>query len=234
MVWFAFFLAGFGVPKTIDSGPAGATVAAWIVDLGLLSSFAAVHSLMARDGAKAVLARLLPAELERSLYSLVAGLQIALLLALWQPLPELAWSIEAAPMRVLLYLVQVSCWLVVLAALSAVGSGHLFGWRQARAYAAGRPYAPPAIAARGPYRLVRHPLYAATVVAMFAAPDMSHGHLLLAGVLTLYIAIGLKLEERDLERRHGDAWRAYRGRVPALLPGVASRRVEIEAETPRA
>jgi protein-S-isoprenylcysteine O-methyltransferase Ste14 len=234
MVGFAFFLAGFGIPKTVDSGAPGHAAAALAVDLLLLGSFAVVHSLLARDPTKAAITRWLPVELERSLYSLVAGIQIVALLALWRPLPELVWTVEAVPARTLLYLVQATSWLVVLAALAAVGSGHLFGWRQARAYAAGRPYQPPAIAARGPYRLVRHPLYAATIVAMFAAPDMSRGHLLLAGALTLYILIGLRFEERDLERRHGEAWRAYRRRVPALVPGIADRRAAIDGDAPNA
>ena len=55
-------------------------------------------------------------------------------------------------------------------------------------------------------------------VALWATPTMSQGRLLLVGVLTLYLFIGLAYEERDLERDFGEAYREHRRRVPSLLP----------------
>jgi len=48
---------------------------------------------------------------------------------------------------------------------------------------------------------------------------------LLSGGMTLYILVGVWLEERDLLRRFGAAYVEYRQRVPALIPwrGAAAR-----------
>jgi protein-S-isoprenylcysteine O-methyltransferase Ste14 len=218
MAWFGLFLAGILVPKTVDSGPAGDAGAAVAVDLALLLSFAIVHSLLARPAAKRALGAVIPPPLERSVYSLVAGLQIVLLLIAWRPLPETVWAPGAPVARALLWAGQAGGWLVVLASLAVVDAGHLFGWRQARAWALGAVADRPPLAARGPYRFVRHPLYSGTILAMWSAPAMSRGRLLIASLFTLYLLAGAWLEERDLARQHGAAWLDYRRAVPPFLP----------------
>jgi len=218
MVYFAGFLADLVVPKTIDSGPAGAPGAALAADLALLASFAVVHSLLAREGLRRRLFGRVPPALERSVYSGLAGLQMIALCAFWRPLPEPFWRVEAATGQAALWGLAGLGWIVVLAALWIVGDVHLFGLAEAWAAARGRPYRPRPLAARGIYKLVRHPLYSGTLLALWAAPAMSRGHLLLAGVFTLYLGIGYRFEERDLERRHGAPYLAYRARVPAFLP----------------
>jgi protein-S-isoprenylcysteine O-methyltransferase Ste14 len=223
MVWFVGFAGGFAVPKTVDSGAAGAPAAALAVDLALIAAFGLVHSVLARPAVKARLARFVPAALERSLFSAIAGLQMIALMALWRPLPELVWSVGSAPARAALWTVYAAAWALVLWALAAIGSRHLFGLARAAAAAAGRDYAPPPFTSPGPYRHLRHPLYTATIVALFAAPEMSQGRLLLAAAFTLYIAVGVRFEERDLEREHGEAFRAYRDAVPGFLPSPARR-----------
>jgi protein-S-isoprenylcysteine O-methyltransferase Ste14 len=222
MVYLVGFLTPWPLPRTVDGGalfPAGAAVA---VDLALLASFAVVHSLLARDAAKRALARVLPPELERSVYSIVAGLQIVALLALWRALPDPVWRIEAPAARAALWGAYAAGWAVVVASLAAVSSTHLFGLGRAWAAARGLPYREPPISARGPYRYVRHPLYSATTVALFATPEMSVGHLLLAVVFTAYMLIGMRFEERDLERKFGSSWREYKAAVPALIPRFRS------------
>lgn len=78
---------------------------------------------------------------------------------------------------------------------------------------------------RGPYRHVRHPIQAGLIIALWATPLMTVGHALLAGVLTLYsVTATLFLEERDLASTIGQAYCAYRRKVPALLPFSIPRR----------
>lgn len=221
MVWFGLFLAGIGVPKGIDDGRPTRFAAALAIDLALLAGFAVVHSLMARRPIKQQLALLWPQPLERALYSLIAGAQIALLCALWRPLPELVWSVSGELARGITWCLFGGGWWVVLAALAALGGpgrSELFGLAQARAGAEGRPFLSAPLVARGIYRHIRHPLYAGTILALWAAPDMSRGRLLLASVFTLYLVIGLRFEERDLERERGESFRAYRDAVPGWLP----------------
>lgn len=218
MVWFVGFLANVAVPKSVDSGAAGPPLEALAVDLALLAAFGVVHSVLARPTVKARIVRRLPEPLERSLYSAIAGLQIALLMALWRPLPELVWSVSSPSARFAIWTLFAAGWAVVVWSLRAIDDFDLFGLRRAAAAAFDRPYVPPAFAPRGPYRFVRHPLYSASVLSLFAAPDMSQGRLLLAAGLTLYIAVGVRFEERDLEREHGASYRAYRDAVPGYVP----------------
>jgi protein-S-isoprenylcysteine O-methyltransferase Ste14 len=68
------------------------------------------------------------------------------------------------------------------------------------------------------YRLVRHPLMVGFVLAFWATPTMTQGHLLFAFVTTAYILVAVQLEERDLVAYHGDEYTAYQNQVRMLLP----------------
>jgi protein-S-isoprenylcysteine O-methyltransferase Ste14 len=72
----------------------------------------------------------------------------------------------------------------------------------------------------GPYRLVRHPIYSGLLVA-FIATAFAVGEW--RGVLAVLIAWAalwrkLRFEERWMSERFGEAYAAYRKRVPALIP----------------
>ena len=223
MVYFGGFLANLVVPKSVDSAAAGPALPpgrALAVDLALLLAFAVVHSLLARRAVKERLAAIFPPELERSLYSLVAGLQMGLICWGWQPLPLPVWDLPASwtALRLGLWVLQGAGWAIVVVALATIDSTHLFGLRQSLSAARGAPYVAPPFEIRGIYRLVRHPVYTGSLIALWSTPTMSQGRLLLVGVLTLYLFVGLAFEERDLEREFGDAYREHKRRVPSLLP----------------
>ena len=226
LVFFATFLyltgfvAGLGVPKHVDSGAAGSALVAWIVDLGLLGLFAVQHSVMARPAFKRWWTRYLPPALERSTYVLLSSLALVAMFVFWQPLPRIVWDVQPHAARLALHGVAALGWLLVLSSSFLINHVELFGLRQAWRHgrAPGDAGAPPFVT-RAFYRIVRHPLMLGFLIAFWAAPTMSLGHLLLALVNTAYIVLAVKLlEERDLIATYGDTYRSYQRRVPMLLP----------------
>jgi protein-S-isoprenylcysteine O-methyltransferase Ste14 len=82
----------------------------------------------------------------------------------------------------------------------------------------GKEPPPPDFKQPGFYRFVRHPIMVGFIIAFWAIPTMTVGHLLFAAVTTAYILIALQLEERDLLAALGNSYADYRARVPMLLP----------------
>lgn len=212
--YFTGFVSGWGVPKAIDDGPAGAPLLAFAIDLGLVLSFGLAHSVMAREPFKRRWTRVVPAAAERSTYVLVASAQIALLCWQWRPIGTTAlWTLTGAPALGVRAL-QATGWAIALLSTYQIDHFALFGLRQ------GFGASLPAPEFRTPllYRWVRHPLYFGQLLAFWSAPTMSVGHLLLAALFTVYVLIGVRHEERDLLRLFGDEYRRYQAAVPMLIP----------------
>ena len=213
------FVSGVIVPKSIDTGAIWPSSVALCIDLQLLGLFMAQHSGMARRGFKRVLTGHVPPLVKRSTYVLCASLVLILLFAAWQPLPATVW--QPADPRAIAALRSLSAlgWLIVLGTF-LTGHFKLLERKQAVLNFAGRVTSAVAFKTPGLYRFVRHPLYLGFILAFWAAPAMTAGHLLFAVVMTSYICVGIWLEERDLVAFFGDRYRQYRARVAMLLPGL--------------
>jgi len=217
------FVGDFAVPKTIDSGPAGAWPEALIIDLVLLGLFAIQHSVMARPGFKAVWTRIVPRAVERSTYVLFSSLLLILLMWKWQAIPAVVWDVSASlPKTILLALCAVG-WLIVLLSTFMINHFDLFGLRQVFLRMRGIDYTPLHFTQRALYKFVRHPIMLGFVIAFWATPYMSAGHLVFAIMTTGYILVGIFFEERDLMRSHSAEYGAYRARVPMLFPTGVKR-----------
>lgn len=218
------FVTNVGVPKSIDSGASGGVWVSLCVNLALLGLFGLQHSVMARPGFKELWTRFVPDQVERSTYVLAASLALVLLFWQWRPLTATVWSVTEDPYRTLLWIICGIGWALVLVSTFMISHAHLFGVRQVADYFGGRKPSNPGFQTPGLYRQMRHPIMTGFLVAFWATPDMTFGHLSFAVVTTGYILVALQLEERDLIAAFGERYRRYREEVPMFFPRLAPGR----------
>ncbi len=224
LIFFGTFLYAIGfvgniiVPKTIDSKPQVPLMTAIFIDAALLLVFALQHSIMARPAFKRWWTKIIPGQLERSTYVLLASLCLMLMMWQWQPIGGVIWSINSEAVKMVLLVTFLAGWGIVLISTFLINHFDLFGLRQVWLYFQGKPYA--ALPFRVPifYRFVRHPLYLGFLVAFWSTPVMTVAHLLFAVLTTGYILTAIQLEEKDLQEHFGNKYSSYKKRVPMIIP----------------
>lgn len=229
------FVEGLVVPKTIDSGPSGPLGEALIVNILLVSLFAVQHSVMARAPFKRWWTRFVPPSIERTTYVLISTLALALICWQWRPMTVTIWSIDDPVIASAVLWLSFLGWLIALLSTFLINHFELFGLHQTFNNLTGRAMPAPRLRTPLFYRFVRHPLYLGFIVAFWAAPTMTLGHLLFAALMTTYILVGILFEERDLIDVFGNDYRRYRERVAMLVPWrkTAGRRLALdEAHSP--
>jgi len=212
------FVTGLGVPKTIDTGTIVPLGEALVVNVLLMSLFAVQHSVMARRQFKEWWTQFVPATVERSTYVLLASCALILLFWQWRPIPTVVWEVANPKLAMTIIGGSLVGWLLVLASTFMINHFELFGVHQVVNNLSGRPVVAPHFKTPALYKLVRHPIYLGFIIAFWAAPVMTVGHLLFAAVTTAYIFVGIALEERDLVKLFGDEYIRYRQRVSMLIP----------------
>ncbi|KMO71173.1 MAG: isoprenylcysteine carboxylmethyltransferase family protein [Mycolicibacterium rufum] len=224
-VYAILWVGDLGVPRSVDhavQAPWGQAVA---IDVVLLTLFAVQHSVMARPAFKRWWTRFVPQPIERSTYVLAASAVLALVLWQWRELPTVVWEVSSPPARWAIYMVFWLGWAVVLASTFMINHFELFGLKQVFAAWRGHSQAETGFRTTLFYRVVRHPLNLGFIVAFWAAPTMTVGHLLFASVTTAWIFLAMWLEERDLLAKLGGRYAAYRETVPMIVPRPPKPRV---------
>jgi len=216
------FLANFGVPKSIDSGPEGSAGAAIAIDATLLGLFAVQHSVMARPWFKRAWTRIVPEPVERSTYVMFSSAALMLLFWLWRPIGGVLWSLEGTAATAMLAVYAIGIGIVLLATF-LINHFDLFGLRQVWLYLIGRPYTHLPFKTPFLYRYVRHPLYVGWLLTFWAAPQMTAARLFFAVLTTAYILLAIRWEESDLVAMHGDQYQRYREQAPMIVPSLRAR-----------
>jgi protein-S-isoprenylcysteine O-methyltransferase Ste14 len=214
------FVGGAGFARGIDDPPTAAVPVALAIDLGLLALFGVSHSVMARPGFKRRWTKLVGSAAERSAYVLTTDVVLALMFWQWRALPEPMWTAHHPVARGAILAVAFVGALLAIASTFLTDHFDLFGLRQVWLNARGVPYTPVPFKQRWLYSVVRHPMMLGILLAFWAAPTMTWGHALFAAGMSVYIAIGVALEERGLVRTLGADYERYRREVPALIPRV--------------
>ena len=212
------FVGNLLVPKAIDTGTQGAFVPSLLIDVLLLGVFAVQHSVMARPGFKAMWTRIVPRPIERSTFVLFASLALILLFWQWRPLTGVVWEVQNSVAQGVLYGLFGLGWVIVLLGTFMINHFDLFGLRQVYLNLRQKPYSDLGFRTPFFYRFLRHPIMLGFIIAFWATPRMTVGHLLFAAATTAFILIAIQLEERDLVKYFGDQYREYRKSTPMLIP----------------
>ena len=192
LVYSIGFLGNLPLPQTIDAGPSGPPALA--ADAMLIAILAVQHGLMARTCFRRWWTSVAPPLAERPTIVILATLPVVALLLLWRPATDLVWQV-GQPLAVLL--LNTLFWLgwgIVLVCILLLDHAKLFGFSLVWARLRG---ATPAVDWEPILdRSVRHPIALGLLMALWAAPVMTWGHLLLALGITSPLAAGLALERR--------------------------------------
>jgi len=212
------FVGNFIVPKSIDTGAPVPLGEALVVNSLLLTAFALQHSIMARAWFKRAWTKVVPKSIERSTFVLFASSILLVLYWQWRPMTATVWSIENPVGRGAVQAVQLLGWLIVFLGTFMINHFDLFGLRQVVLNLRNQPYRDLGFRTPFFYKFVRHPIMLGFIIAFWAAPVMTAGHLLFAVATTAFIVVAIQFEERDLVKHFGEEYEDYRRRTPGFLP----------------
>ncbi len=213
------FVGNLLVPKGIDSGMEIDFTRALLINVGLLSLFAVQHSIMARPAFKKWWVQIIGKAAERSTYILLTSLLLLLIFWKWQPMTSIVWNIENSAIIMFMQILFWIGWTIVLLSTFMISHFELFGLTQIVDNLKNKVTESARFQTNYLYKIVRHPLMLGFIIAFWATPVMTAGHLLFAVVTTAYILVAVKfLEENDLRKSLGEKYEKYQQEVPMIIP----------------
>ena len=212
--YFLYAYAQFGTPAGRWHSGAWLAVAQNVL---MFSVFAAHHSVIARQGTKRSLRRIVPPQPERSGYVGGAAILFAITLSLWQPVPGLAWRLTG-PWFVVSEVFCLTGVAIIGISVSSLDVLAYLGLRQGLGLAASPPET---LTMDGPYRFVRHPVYLGWILLVWSLPVMTDTRLVFAAISTIYMLLVMPYEEASFRRAYGAQYEAYAKQVRwRLFPGL--------------
>lgn len=221
------FVGNLLVPKAIDSGIETEITTSLLINIGLLSLFALQHSIMARPAFKNWWVQIIGKAAERSTYILLSSLALLVIYWKWQPMTSVVWSIENNALSIIMEVLFWMGWAIVLLSTFMISHFELFGLTQIFDNFKSRTSQSPIFQTNYLYKIVRHPIMLGFLIAFWATPTMTLGHLLFAVVTSAYILVAVKyLEEKDLQKSLGEKYKNYQKEVPMLIPFTKKRKIK--------
>ncbi len=199
----------------------------WI--LAATGAYGLLHSWLASHGVKSWAESRLGQDARRFyrlFYVLAAALTLLPLALLARVLPDRPLYAIPMPWTLLAFGLQVASAFGILVAVSQTGLLAFLGLRQV---SLPEPLRPGEVSLHGEekklvtgglYRIVRHPIYSFSLLALWCTPLVSWNTLAFLAGLSLYLVIGAFFEERKLVTEFGEEYRVYRRETPMLLPRV--------------
>ncbi len=199
-----------------------ARVPVWLAlanNIVLIALFGVQHSVMARGWFKDWFTQYFPKPIERSTFVLISGVLLFNLVHNWQPLGGIIWQLSARSfLYYASYVLFFAGWAILLISSFLINHFDLFGLRQTFLELQKKPYTPLKFRIIGFYKYVRHPLYTGMLLGMWVTPIMSYTHLALALAITVYVLVGVTLEEKDLVKYHPKEYKRYQATTSMLIP----------------
>lgn len=219
------FVGNIIVPKSIDSGIETTLLSSIFINVILLSVFALQHSIMARPAFKKWFTTIFSPAMERSNYILLSSLALILIYWQWQPITTIVWETESEIAIYILTGIFFLGWLIVLLSTFMINHFELFGLAQIFDNLKNKQTPNPKFQTNYLYKIVRHPIMLGFIIAFWATPTMTVGHLLFTIVTTIYILIAVKyFEEKDLRKFIGEKYETYQKEVPMIIPFTKAKK----------
>lgn len=183
--------------------------------------YGVVHSILASLRAKALSRQWVGPQADRwyrLLFNVFAFVSLVPILALPVLLPNQPLYSVPAPWRFGMFVVQGLGLMMGAITLLQTDTMSFVGLRQLTHGFDALPHEK--LVVSGFYRWVRHPLYTASLLFLWASPDMSFNLFALYLAFTVYFVVGAVYEERKLETQFGEAYTSYKEKTPMLIPGL--------------
>jgi hypothetical protein len=187
----------FPFPLHLDQGSDGPVAAALAWNTAIMAAFGLYHSIFARTVVKRRTRLLLGRNLERATYNLTSAVLAVLLCLLWQPLSLRLWEMPSAAAARGMQVAHVLLWIVHMTSIVLMNHNDFFGLRQVRLAMRGEAYRPLPPVSEAYYLWTRLTLVVSLALIPWASPVMTAGRLQFCLFMTVYIALGAWLSNRD-------------------------------------